>query len=506
MFASIFRLPQVFAIGFCLFCGFFLPQAKAQNSFKFNPSPTYSALSKELIKDITTRLKEEKSLAMEQVPYKDREHVAWLCRERIKIITDQVEAGVFIKNDSLQRYVSNVLARLEASSSATSSRIVLISRSHEVNATCFGRGIFIVTVGLLARVKSEGELAFTIAHEMAHDELDHVQENLIRHARMKLAKKSKEQVTKILSNTLDLEDVEEFRQLVYEASKYSRQKELSADSLGLIIFNRARYSEDDATSMLDLLEASKEPKYDHFGAEMFMPLDADEFPLQPYFFDDQLSIFSKKDVGNIFMLSMDSIRSHPEMEIRKKALGKYLGQSSAYGDGQPAEFVAAVTRTAEFETVESAYRTMYYDWCLFHALQLLQLYPNHPFLVSRVGSVLVKLHEVKGDNSAGMSNYVSRFTAYYSPVGKLVNNMLYNLQTREIGDMAFYFLSNPKNFNKDDESHYYLLWRISEATYRYAVRDEIARDYKMKFKKNISAMKYFEVESVPFSLRPKWTR
>jgi hypothetical protein len=282
--------------------------------------------------------------------------------------------------------------------------------------------------------------------------------------------------------------MEEFRQLVYGISRYSREKELQADSLGFVIFNSARYDEQSALSMLDALQSSREPKYD-FGAEVFMPLDDEAFPLQAYFFKDQLSIYSKKNGGNIFMLSMDSVQSHPDMNIRKEMLQTFFSGSSYGDDGQPEPFVQAVTTMAEFETVESAYRSGDFDWCLFHALHLLKRFPGNNYLVSCIGLVLIRLCEVKKENTTPLSWYVSRYTAHYSPMAKLVNNMVYNLTAKEAGEMAFYFLRNVNHFDNNDESHYYLLWRVSELTFRYDVRDELKDAYSERFGKKISAFK-----------------
>jgi predicted Zn-dependent protease len=441
-------------------------------------------------------LQEEKALALKMAPVKDREAIAWFCNERTKIILDQVSAGFFIADDSLQNYVSNILKRLEEPIGSTRPRIVLISRSSQVNASCFGRGIYIVTVGLLARIRHEGELAFTLAHEIAHDELNHVQDNLLRYARVRLKHKSKQQVKAIFGGTADFEDILEWRRMIYEAGRHSRRKELAADSLGFIIFNDARYDERHATAMLSTLDASYAPKYD-LGADIFMPLDAEQFPLQPYFFKERLSIFSKKDLGNIFMLSLDSAKTHPDMDIRMEMLTNYLAGSSYEDKGQSSEFVTAVTRRAEFETVEAAYKNDSYDWCLFHALHLLQRYPNNRYLIERVASVLVKLHEVKS-NGQFIDGYVSLFTTYYSPAAKLINNLLHNITTNEMGDMAYFFLRNPDHFDVQSESHYYLLWKISVQTLRYERRDAVAAEYKKAFGKNISAMEYFVVDAPKF--------
>lgn len=468
----------------------FLCDVNAQPNASYTPTKTYSSESKELISELRSIMEAEYEHMLKITPPKDRELLRQVFYQRTKYLVNRIKYGSFINNDSLETYVSRILKRLAgAHTLSPHPKKVLITRDYAANAMCYGRGIYIVTVGLLGRISDEAELAFTLAHEIAHDELEHVQSNLLRQAKIDLEKKSKEQIKKILSGEIELSDVQEFRQLIYGISHYSREKELQADSLGFVIFNNARYDEQMALSMLDVLQSSREPKYD-FGAEIFMPLDDEAFPLQGYFFKDQLSIYSRKDGPNIFMLSMDSVQSHPDMNIRKKMLQTYFSGSSYSDKSLPVTFVQNVTRLAEFETVESAYRSGDFDWCLFHALHLLKRFPGNGYLVSRIGKVFTKLYEVKTENDTPLSAHVSRYTAYYSPMAKLVNNMLYNLTAKETGEIAFYFLSNAGHFDFNDESHYYLLWRISELTYRYEVRDQIKDAYSEKFGKKISEFKY----------------
>lgn len=475
---------SIFLLG-CL-CFF---ELKAQSEFRFYPCKTHSAESKELIADLKSLITKEYESALQISRARDHHMVRQLYYQRTKYLIDLVKAKWFIKNDSLETYTSAIIKRLvDRHSLSTRPRKILIARSHEVNAICYGSGIYIIPVGLLARIENEGNLAFTLAHEMAHDELNHVQSNLLHQVRIKLEKKSQEQVKRILNGSIELEDIEEFQQLVYGISRHDRAKEMAADSLGFMIFNSARYNEQDAISMLSVLESAQEPKYD-FGAEVFLPLDAEDFPLQTYFFKEQLSIYSRKHASNILMLSTDSISSHPDINMRKQLLQSYLTESSYNDRAYPNEFVKAVTALAEFETVESAYRSMDFDWCMFHALQLLQLYPGNSYLISRISSMLLRLHEIKNDNTIRVG-YASRFTTYYSPMAKLVNNMLYNLTARDALDMAFYFLRTPGHFDISDESHYYLLWRISELSGRHDVRDETAHAYKTRFGRNINALDY----------------
>jgi len=87
---------------------------------------------------------------------------------RVRFLLKAVKSKQFIRNDTLENYTAGVMRTLlEHNTLRDHPRRVLVSKSPYVNASCYGRGIYIVTVPLLARVYTEDELAFTIAHEMA---------------------------------------------------------------------------------------------------------------------------------------------------------------------------------------------------------------------------------------------------------------------------------------------------------------------------------------------------
>jgi hypothetical protein len=188
------------------------------------------------------------------------------------------------------------------------------------------------------------------------------------------------------------------------------------------------------------------------------------------------------------LYSPDSIESHPAMELRKEALRAYLTNNHSERNNQPLEFANAVTEIAEFETVESAYKNGEYDLCLYYALQLFRKYPHNTYLISRIGKVMVDLYEARNSNK--FEDYVSKYTPTYGDELKLINSFLYNLTTKELGEVAFHFIRNSSNLDKYEKSHYYLLWKISALTYRADIRDKVKDLFKDKFGSSINSYLY----------------
>lgn len=72
---------------------------------------------------------------------------------------------------------------------------VFTMRTSAVNAFTTAQGDIFITVGLLARMQSEAELAFTISHEIAHYEAGHTYDRIRTSSEYDGLKRAREQLT-----------------------------------------------------------------------------------------------------------------------------------------------------------------------------------------------------------------------------------------------------------------------------------------------------------------------
>jgi hypothetical protein len=443
----------------------------AQIETNYTPRKTYHWQSRQLIKAIRYQLR------VEAADVGRGERIMHINGTRTTALLNQVKEGLFIKNDTLESYVNNVMMRIASGNDLSPhARRVLVMRNPHVNAYCYGRGIYIVTVGLLGRLTDENQLAFVLAHEMAHDELGHIRQKIRQEADSNMTRRAKQQLKKIVTQNVDVEDIEEARSLIYGIQRYSREKEIMADSMALVLTEGAKYNRREAVSSLSLMEKALSPKYG-IGLEMFLPLHCEDYPFQARWLNERLGVFGKKPADH-FLFAQDSLDSHPALPDRIRAIGAYPERVWEEADGQSLEFADAATVMAEFETVEASFRSKRYDYCMYYALQLLARYPKNAYLVSQIVRMLIDLD--------GSKDNVSRYTIDYSDELRLVNNFLHNLTSKECLEVAFHFLSSPAYFNAQEKSHYYLLWKICDLTYRNDLKEKISRDYRTAFGENIT--------------------
>ncbi len=471
----------------CVFCVIMLfttgsLYAQPQLQDNYVPYALHTEHSRDLIRMLEAQLDEEIDNFEDA---QERPLIRRLCVKRIQFLVRQVKARAFIRNDTLEGYLHDIINHMAtASNLGARKRLVLILNSPQTNAFCYGRGLFIVTAGLLGRVHSEDALAFILSHELAHDELRHVQEKIVRSTEMNLARKTEAQARKILTGEVTLEEIEEFRKLIYNITEYDRGREITADSLGFQYYTRAGYEPRGAVNALFTLDSLKYPKHD--AKDFFQPLNFTKYPFQEYWLKKRLSVYSTPH-GSTFMFSADSLSSHPELAMRRSSLQPYIKDNA--GPVRTADPRAAtLLARAEFQAAESAYYSSQYDVCLFQLLQLLPRYPKNRYLIARTTQVFLDLYDARGTEM--FEYFVSKYTRGYGERLLQVNSMLYNITQEETGEIGYHFINNQSNFNPADERHYYLLWQLCNLTNRNAVREKIELAYRARFNKRINAYIY----------------
>jgi predicted Zn-dependent protease len=121
---------------------------------------------------------------------------------------------------------------------------ILVDRDPRVGANAFqtvdeaGRPIIILTLGLIAILQSEDELAFVLGHEMGHHIARHIPQQ-----RESAAEGARVFGEMVLAGGGSARDVRRAAQLgaAVGARTYSRTAELEADALGTVIAYRAGY-------------------------------------------------------------------------------------------------------------------------------------------------------------------------------------------------------------------------------------------------------------------------
>ena len=186
-------------------------------------------------------------------------------------IDNILQSGLVLFNDPASVYVNKVLDQLpnKHRSRKKSKPRVYILNSPAVNAFATDQGIIFVTLGLLAKLENEAQLAFILSHELIHFHHNHAINKFVHSKNIKRNKKSfnfdqnKDNLT--LNNKL------------FQESLYSRKIEEEADEEGFEIFKKTGY---DASSIPDVF------KILYYA---YLPFENEVF--ERSFFEDEKYIF-----------------------------------------------------------------------------------------------------------------------------------------------------------------------------------------------------------------------
>lgn len=239
--------------------------------------------------------------------------------ERISSITNSIDRNEFLYDSDISQLVNEVVLNLSKGNSQyiPTTPIVFINRSSVVNAYSLGLNIVIVNLGLLDFVKSKEELSFILAHEIAHNFLDHSTEAMKQYAEW-ITSEEYENSLKDISNMKygKLSYLKKISSAIaFDKKRHSRFKETEADSLAVLMLKNAKLPFD-ASWLLRLDSAD-------IVYKMPLPKDITSFWAE-YNLEIDPSLHQKKGGGlstkaynfKDTTTLADSLKTHPECKDR----------------------------------------------------------------------------------------------------------------------------------------------------------------------------------------------
>jgi len=459
------------AFTFCVLLTCSIP-CFAQGYYDFKPLNTYGRDDSDLIDLLRDQTAEE--IARTNSP--KRNEVNKLYEAIGKRIRMLVVRNQLIRNDSLQRFIDTIGKKLVTSNNLKIGyKTLLIQNSPSINGLAIAEGTIILNIRLLGRIENESQLAFVLAHEIAHLELQHGRKKITEAVEGNVLKEEIKNLRDLSGNDASADNMESLRKIWYQQSSNNRERELQADSMAVELMENAGYSSYEAIPMLDILGESKKSRID---LDFMIQLDIAAYPLKDEWFRKRPAIFSRS-AESVF-ISSDSVASHPDLELRKQILKEKVIRISSGINRQPSALVNKIIRVSAFQSIQSAYQKEQFDLCLYLALQLRERFPNNPYLTSMIARLFAELYE-RRDLDYDFYLALSKYTSGYNEELRAVNEFLHNVKREELGEIAFYFLSSKENFNVGYEYHYYLLWRICSMTDRTTERKKIKKEYETLF-------------------------
>lgn len=289
-------------------------------------------------------------------------------------IDEILHSGLVVYGDAVTKYIQKVADRLLRKDGELQSKLRFYTiKSNAANAFSTDQGIVFVTTGLIAQLTSEAQLAYVLAHEIAHYTEKHVLE------------------TFDLTTSRNLKNYDRISKL----SQHSKDNEFEADKLGIARYHETGYAAEDILSTFDVLMYS------------YLPFDEIEFP-KTYFNTNQWyvpeSLFpSKKYDIKAEEDYDDENSSHPNIKKRKESAGVEIGSHSNWGNANfflGEDLFREVRNICRFENVRCDILDANYGDALYSVFLLEKDFPNSIFLKRMKGQIWLNLMLFKSENIA----------------------------------------------------------------------------------------------------------
>ena len=306
-------------------------------------------------------------------------------REMSYFAQQRMISGIVLFNDSLSLYVSKVAAVLLKDDTATLNKLhFYVYKSPDPNAYTSATGNILITVGLLAQLDNEAQLAYILSHEITHYRQGHMLKGYL----------NREELKEHSSTTPSY-------LLLSSYYSYNQEQELEADQLGFELYKKSPYSTKEALRSFDVLDYSDLPFDDitfdtTFFNKNYMTIPAGYFmkEVDPIYSDDNYE---------------DRNSTHPNVRKRRMQL---MTEVDTVKNGGTHLFVVSkdnflsVRETSRYEICRLYLLERNYPGAIYSAYMLLQRHPNDPYLKKIIGHALYEI---------AAYNQTSSGSGYYNP-------------------------------------------------------------------------------------------
>ena len=332
-----------------------------------------------------------------------------------------LHSGKVLFGDPITLYVRDVAKELLKNNLSVFNKLSFYTLKSTVpNASSTAHGIIFVNTGLIAKLESEAELAFVLAHEIAHYIEDDPLNSYLNNVEILKGKgrfNSKSWYDKI--NKL---------------GKYSREIEFKADSIGTALFLESKYAPDCISGALESLYYSHLPiRETAFNKKFFnnKPLIIPEC-----YFADKIPPISE------IIEYDDEEHTHPNVFKRIKEVNAQIPENKSSVNKifiVSEERFKYIQKIAQFEQVRLNILVKDYGNAIYNSFYLLYVHPNNEYLETNIAKALYGLARYK---NAGEYHKVAKSYTKIEGESHQVHFFLRQLTKKQLNAIAIHYLWN----------------------------------------------------------------
>jgi Zn-dependent protease with chaperone function len=451
--------------------------ALSQFDKNFAPAPVQDTVPPATLKTLKSKLTADKS----RVNGSSREitnYIKDLYDKRTEHVIEQFNDDYFIVDSELSPYLQSILNDIYAANPQLPRETnVYAYRSEAVNAMSYGEGTIAFTLGLLARMESEAQVAFVLCHELAHYHSRHSDLRMEELARINFDPQIKKKVKAIERNAYG--QFTKFSQLVgtlgMSITKHGRDKEFEADSFALRLYLNTTYDLQAPVRTLEILDSADQSLY-NADLDFHKYFDFQAYPFKEKWtaYTPSTTWYSDEDA--------DSLHTHPSCEKRIVAIKRQLAGTSSLNK-KPVNF--GVTKSSllrlrcEFEIAGSLYHFKAYGRSLFLYLMLAERYSENVYVHAMIAQNLYQLYWNQKNHELGkvLALPDPRFNENYDRYLSFVHS----LRLMELASLSYYYTTTKKDIYGTQEDFLYACWLTSKTEVSQNDPEKIKAEYVSKF-------------------------
>ena len=287
-------------------------------------------------------------------------------------------------NDPMTAYVRTIGEKLVKDSKVANKINFFVSKSTALNASSWQTGTVIINIGLLSRLENEAQLAYVLAHEIAHFQMQHPYRQYAKQLKSKNAAHGS-QLAKNFGAHFDL----------------SLQYELEADSIALAIMKGKDYEINESLKTLNILQHKGQRNVvnltNYYSSPSFK-LKENQLCDYKAYSAFKKSVFQVADAhfsGHHIKKRIKSLVNIIKRDYQEKEEELYSFKGFQY---DPALFVNAA-KMAHFEVIQQAFLESNYLKSIHEAMILIRDFPNNEYLHVKIAE---NLYHISHYNKLGL--------------------------------------------------------------------------------------------------------
>ncbi|MEZ5014665.1 MAG: M48 family metalloprotease [Chitinophagales bacterium] len=413
-------------------------QAQSSDYIRINNS---GALPSEVYTPSTVKYQDDITRIEEELSKKDKKTQQEYYLESGFSIDEMMRSGLVLYNPDYNAYFEKIADELLKNNPTLRNEVhFYLLRSPVVNAFAGAGGNIFISMGLIAMLDNEAELAFVMGHEIGHIALEHG---------LDFYMEAKEIDKSVNDNSLFRKS--SFNESLVIKNLYSQDLETQADSYGADLISKSKYAADTATmnAVFDVLKYS------------YLPYRNDPFPVRffegaHYVISHNLMIDSVAPITGEpeIMDAKDAFKStHPSIGDRRTAVNNTVSKNDPSGRKEyivSGEWFLRIRNDARYELPMFYLHNELFQDAIYSAYLSLQKDPDNLYLEKIIAKALTSMTKYRNSKDDEVYAEKANFKEYEGEQQSLYF-MLWAMKDVEMNVMSLLYTYNLYKQHPEDK-------------------------------------------------------